>query len=72
LPDSSILHLLYKAKQATKSGSRLNPAFFAAQGLSLALFVLGVNANDSHALFAADDFAMLTHFLDRSTNFHDV
>ncbi len=41
-------------------------------GLSLPLFVFGVNAKDTNDTLALDDFASLTHFSDTRTHFHFV
>jgi hypothetical protein len=41
------------------------------RGLTLALLVLWVFANDGHSAFTADDLAFVTDFFDRSSNFHE-
>jgi len=39
--------------------------------LALTLFVPGVAANDVHATFAANDFAIFANSLDARSNFHE-
>lgn len=38
--------------------------------LPLALFMLGIEANNSHTLLTTNDFTMFTHFFNGSTDFH--
>lgn len=38
--------------------------------LALALFMFWVDANYSHHALAVNNFALVTHFLNRSTDFH--
>ena len=38
--------------------------------LTLALFVFRVDANHPHHTLAVNDLALVTHFLNRSTDFH--
>ena len=43
-----------------------------ARALALALLVLGVVADDHDLPLALDDFALLTHLLNRRTYFHSI
>jgi hypothetical protein len=38
--------------------------------LTLPLFMFGVDTDHAHNAFAVNDLALITHFLDRRTNFH--
>jgi hypothetical protein len=38
--------------------------------LALPLFMFGVDTNHPHHTFAVNNFALVTHFLNRSPDFH--
>ena len=50
----------------------LDPSRFAPLYLALALLVLGVLTDDHDLPLALDDFAFLTHLLNRRTYFHSI
>ncbi len=52
--------------------SPLDPSRFAPLYLALALLVLGVLTDDHDLPLALDDFAFLTHLLNRRTYFHSI
>lgn len=64
------LHLTHQVLSILLMVGLSSQAFTQINELALALLVLRVGTNDHDPTTAADDTALVTHFLNRCSNFH--